>query len=87
MFKNAEVVVSESGAALTNILFMSAGANVIEIHPGNDVAGLWGNLAKVVNVNLQVVYGKQRKLKNFFSGSGSYTLDLREFERVLNGLV
>ena len=40
LFRDAEVVVSPTGAALANVLFMRPGAQVIEIQPSNFV-GIW----------------------------------------------
>jgi capsular polysaccharide biosynthesis protein len=83
IFQSAKVVVAESGAALTNIIFMNPKSKVIEIHPGNDRAGLWGSLADVIGVDLKVIYGKQNRVRNRIFGLGSYRLDIKRFERLL----
>ncbi len=77
LFSKAQIVVAESGAALTSILFMNEGANVIELHPGNDSAGLWGSLGAIFGVTVKVVYGKPDRIRNFLSGLGYYKIDLR----------
>ncbi len=87
IFQGARIVVAESGAALTNIIFMRQKSRVLEIHPGNDQAGLWGSLANVFNVGLEVIYGKQNRIRNLFFGLGSYRLSMRELELKLDDLV
>lgn len=77
LFSKAQIVVAESGAALTSILFMNEGANVIELHPGNDLAGLWGSLGAIFGVTVQVVYGKPDRIRNFLSGLGYYKIDVQ----------
>jgi capsular polysaccharide biosynthesis protein len=87
IFQGARIVVAESGAALTNIIFMRQKSRVLEIHPGNDQAGLWGSLANVFNVGLEVIYGKKNRIRNLFFGLGSYRLSMRELELKLDDLV
>lgn len=87
IFQSARIVVAESGAALTNIIFMKQKSKVLEIHPGNDQAGLWGSLADVFNVGLEVIYGKQNRVRNSLFGLGSYRLSMRELGLKLDDLV
>ena len=68
---------SESGAALTNILLLSKSCKVVEIHPIPNKAGLWGELAVLFGIDLAVVYGKPMKIRNFLSGIGAYRINQR----------
>lgn len=77
LFHNAKILVSESGAALTNILLLSKSCKVVEIHPIPNKAGLWGELAVLFGIDLAVVYGKPMKIRNFLSGIGAYRINQR----------
>lgn len=87
IFQNAQVVVCESGAALTNIIFMNPGSKVFEIHPGNDAAGLWSSLGCVFNVSVTVFYGKQNRLRNSLLGLGSYRVHINKLKNNLTKLL
>lgn len=87
IFQSAKIVVAESGAALTNILFMNPNSTVLEIHPGNDKAGLWGSLADILGVRLEVIYGQQNRIRNIFFGLGSYRLSIKKLSRRLLKLI
>jgi len=78
LFTNADIVVAESGAALTNIIFMKHGSKVLEIHPGNDQAGLWASLGAVFGVEVNVVYGHQSRIWNMLTGGNSFKVDLNK---------
>jgi hypothetical protein len=77
LFHNAKILVSESGAALTNILLLPKSCKVVEIHPMPNKAGLWGELAALFDIDLAVVYGKPMKIRNFLSGIGAYRINQR----------
>lgn len=83
IFSNADLVVAESGAAMTNLMFMKGDANVIEIHPVDDVAGFWGEFGKLFEVNVFVSNGKQSFLRKKFTNSDGYRINLRTFEKLL----
>jgi capsular polysaccharide biosynthesis protein len=77
LFHNTKILVSESGAALTNIFLLPKSCKVVEIHPMPNKAGLWGELAALFDIDLAVVYGKPMKIRNFLSGIGAYRINQR----------
>ena len=83
IFSDAELVVAESGAAMTNLMFMKKNAIVIEIHPVDDVAGFWGEFGKLFGVTVLVSNGKQSFLRKKFTKSDGYRINLRSFEKLL----
>jgi capsular polysaccharide biosynthesis protein len=83
LFADAEIVVSESGAALTNIMFMKPGSRVVEIHPGTDLAGLWGSLGHVFDVEVTVIYGRPNRIKKLLGTSDSFNVDLKQVKEYL----
>jgi capsular polysaccharide biosynthesis protein len=86
LLRNAKIVVSESGAALTNILLLPKTCKVVEIHPMKNKAGLWGEMAAVFGIELRVIYGKPMKLKNLISGVGPYRVNQRKTILLLKAL-
>ena len=83
-FNSAKIVVAESGAALTNIIFMNSGASVVEIHPGNAQAGLWGSLGKIFGVTVKEVYGRPLRIRNFLANDSSFKVDIKKIESAVN---
>jgi hypothetical protein len=86
-FNSAKIVVAESGAALTNIIFMNPGASVVEIHPGNAKAGLWESLGQIFGVTVEVVYGSPLRVRNFLANDSSFKVDIQKIELVVKKLI
>lgn len=75
IFKGARFVVAQSGAALTNIIFMSKGAHVIEL-ADRDNNHLFLKLSKMLGINHEIIYGKSSNLINLSSGMGALKVDV-----------
>ncbi len=84
LFADAEIVVSESGAALTNMMFMRPGSKVLEIHPGSDLAGLWASLGHVFDVEVAVIYGHSNRIRKLLGVSDSFSVDLNKVKEYLH---
>lgn len=52
---NARLIVGESGAALTNILFTLPGAKIIELYPGKGPMTFWPELAAIADAEVEKV--------------------------------
>jgi hypothetical protein len=83
LFNDARIVVSESGAALTNMLFMKSQALVIEINPGKDPIKLWSRFASTIGLRCEVVEGKPIRIVNFLTGVGMYRVNFKKFRFVI----
>jgi len=55
MFSEAAVVVAAGGAALTNVLFMQAGSNVVSVSPNTNFGPYFAALAHMFGVNYSAV--------------------------------
>jgi hypothetical protein len=87
LFADAKIVVSESGAALTNVMFMRPGSRVLEIHPGSDLAGLWASLGHVFDVEVAVIYGRPNRLTKLLGTSDSFSVDLKKVKEYLQSVL
>jgi len=83
LFNDARIVVSESGAALTNMLFMKSQALVIEINPGKDPIKLWSRFASTIGLRCEVVEGKPVRIVNFLTGVGMFRVNFKKFRFVI----
>lgn len=83
IFANARIVVSESGAALTNMLFMSSASLIIEINPGNDPVKLWSRFASVLGLKLIIVNGQPLRFFNSLTGLGMFRINFIDFKKLI----
>jgi capsular polysaccharide biosynthesis protein len=90
MFAEAECIVSPHGAALTNILFASAGASVIEILAPDYVdVGFWKLAAAIPGLNYRYLLGRGRRPRPGREEVGvmsDITVDLGALERALDSV-
>lgn len=86
IFQNASVVVSESGAALTGMLFMKTTSLVIELNPGEDPLKLWSRFAKTIDLQCVVIDGKPSRLLNQLSGIGFFKINTKHLKKVLESI-
>lgn len=52
---NARIIVAESGAALTNVLFTLPGARIVELYPGKGPMTFWPELAAIADAEVKKV--------------------------------
>lgn len=83
LFNDARIVVSESGAALTNMLFMKSQALIIEINPGEDPIKLWSRFANTIGLRCEVVEGTPMRIVNFLTGVGMFKINFNQFKLVI----
>jgi hypothetical protein len=83
VFRSANLVVAESGAAMTNLMFMRPNTTVIEIHPIDDATGFWSEFGNIFNVNVFVSKGKRGIFTRLFSQSDSYRVDMPSFKKMV----
>jgi capsular polysaccharide biosynthesis protein len=55
----AKLIVAESGAAITNVIFSNKGANLIEIYPGKGPLTFWPALASISGIKVTKVMSKK----------------------------
>ncbi len=82
LFAGAKFIVAESGAALTNIIFMKQNSFVVELSGGNN-NHLWLNLSRIFGINHQIIFGKPSFLSNKFSGDGAFKVDVKSVVRYI----
>lgn len=79
-FASAEIVVGASGAALTNLLFCSPGATVIETCPTEVHRHFWILLARQMGLNYHFIPGSEGGIYKAFS------VDADAFSRTVRGI-
>jgi hypothetical protein len=86
LFKNAHIVVAESGAGLTNIIMMQSGSYVVEISGGNNNL-LWRKMSEMFNVNHTLIFGKSHFLSNILTGNGAFKVNLKKTVLTIEGIL
>lgn len=82
LFKNAKVVVAQSGAALTNIILMTSGSHVVEIS-GEKNSLCFQEMCKVFNIKHVMIKGKTRFFLNIFTQNGEFKIPLEKSVSVI----
>ena len=85
LFENAEIMVAEGGAALTNLIFSSKMKYLIHIeaNPHPQVAGFWQQFAEVLNIEASSYLGEPDKgYRNF---GEAYTINVENLIKQLDG--
>lgn len=59
VMSSAKLIVAESGAAITNVLFASPGARLIEIYPGKGPLKFWPELASISEVRVEKLMSRK----------------------------
>ena len=86
LFKNAEVVVAQSGAALTNILLMPRGSHVVEIS-GIQNSLCFYEMCKVFNIKHTMIKGSNRLLPNIFTKNGEFKIPLDKTLSIVEDII
>jgi hypothetical protein len=76
VFSQAEIVVAESGAAMTNVMFMHPQSLVVEIHPMDGGSGFWSEYCSIFGLRSVVIQGKQNWFRRYLLKSDSYAVDI-----------
>ena len=84
LFHRAEILVIESGAAMTNVLFCNEKTQVIELNPGDGSLGFWGQYTTSFNLDHHPLEGfRAISGEQGFSMSG-FRVDIRSLEKSLS---
>ena len=78
LFSQASVVVTPTGAALTNMLFCQPGTKVIIFMSNHDVTNyyFWTNLGDILNLDVEIVVGQRLFHRtNYYSVHDDYVVD------------
>lgn len=66
LMQNCEILVAEGGAALTNLMFMKPGANLIQLIPAVGDFSMWAQYSKIFRINYHQILG----FKNWVGKNG-----------------
>ena len=83
-FSKAKIIIIESGAAMTNLIFADPGCLVIEIQPPDGDLLFWENI--LVNFGIQIIplLGKSSFFDKIFFGKDSFKINLRDLRKILD---
>ena len=62
LFSRADVVIAETGAAMTNLMFCDEGTKVIELNTHRVDPGFWTAYAETFGVEVQRIFGKKSRI-------------------------
>ena len=78
--QNADYIISQTGAALTNMFFLSPQSSVIELRFGSYGKNFWSDYARAAQLNYHFIDMKV----NFFTGKSK--VNLRDLNDLLRNL-
>lgn len=88
LFRNADILVSQGGAALTSLLFCRPGTSIIELLPwGVREYPFWESFAKQLNLRHKTVISKKRKLLTFLSPDPKLKFNFKEILDLLENQI
>jgi hypothetical protein len=83
-FRNAQIIIGQSGAALTSLLFSKPGTVFIELGDWSKSHEnfFWRSFAQILGLRTETIYGKSNwRTRNLFD---SFDCNLKELERIVN---
>ena len=83
LFGNTKILIIESGAAMTNIMFCKPGTFVLEINPGDGGVGFWRSFAEANGLRLRTIVGTPSR----YSSLGEFKVDFHEFKRNIQEII
>lgn len=81
-FSSAQVIVAESGAAITNLIFANSKAKFVEIRPPN-VEDFWGQFSNVLGIKSLCVQGKSHWNPIIRALRSGYSVNLSDLSQTL----
>ena len=86
LFARTKVLIAESGAALTNVMFMSPGSIVLELHPPLDLPGFWERFSQRFGLIHYTVVGQFRLIGWSGVARDNWILDLEKVKAIINAI-
>jgi hypothetical protein len=83
IFSRAEVIVIESGAACTNLIFCSPRTKVIELATDYTPAWLWEIYSRLANLDHSLLVGKRKQMKFRSIARDGYQVSLNSLSELL----
>jgi hypothetical protein len=85
MIRSAKIIVAESGAALTNVMFAEDKTTLIELHPALDYSDFWRDYSSNFIQDYEKVYGKKRLFGRKGVARDGFVIEIQSLEKALNG--
>jgi capsular polysaccharide biosynthesis protein len=86
LFSNAKCIVSPHGAGLTNLVFASPGAKIIEIYSPNYVSVSYWNISSQIGLDYYYLFGEGKRPEPYTDPHGlseDITVDVAALEKIL----
>ncbi len=87
LLNEAEVVVVESGAAMTNLMFAPKDLKVLELNPGDGGFGFWRRFLDVFEIQGAGMVGKRQLIGAKGLAVDGYRIPLKEIRKQLNEML
>ena len=87
IMSGAKLIVAESGAAITNIIFANKGAALIEIYPGKGPLTFWPELASISGVEVTKIMSKSLMLGPRGIARDGIYVSKRELKDIIESLL
>lgn len=84
IFSNASLLVLESGAAMTSVMFCAPHVKIIEIQPGDGEAGYWERYCRLFELDHSLVVGKKQRFTSSSYSRDSFVLEVEKLRVELN---
>lgn len=85
IMRDARIIVAESGAALTNVMFVEDKTKLIELHPAVDYSDFWKDYSSNFIQEYKKIYGKKRCLGRKGLARDGFVIEIKKLEKALNG--
>ena len=84
IMQSARIIIAESGAALTNMMFAGKKAKLIELHPAVDSSDFWKDYSSNFIQDYEKIYGKRRNLGRKGLARDGFAIELKKLDMALN---
>jgi hypothetical protein len=84
IIRNAEIVIAESGAAITNLMFAKPGTKFVELLPAVGLAGFWQEFVEIFEIQYSSIRGTSFKFGSKGYAFDGYKISLSELSKNVN---
>ena len=84
IMREARIIVAESGAALTNVMFAENKTKLIELHPAVDHSDFWKDYSLNFIQEYKKIYGKKRYLGRKGLARDGFMIETKKLENAIN---